>query len=80
MHGLVQADRSFQGLDEGIVQPLADALTLKDGLALFHARLAILASVAALLGLIVAIWNARLIARPVVALTEIMGRLASHDM
>lgn len=206
MRGLVQAENNFQGLDEGIVQPLADALSLKDGLSLFHARLlalltaaandrvvantreasinkleadlktieqnaveqsalwkrhvgdaavanvqgalhdyaeaargvgeaakadisygvlmltdanarfetlrtrldaiahslqqrrseltaqtealsaasrnrlAILASIAALLGLVVAIWNARLIARPVVALTGVMGRLASHDM
>ena len=43
-------------------------------------RLAGLAALAALLGLVVAIWNARLIARPVIALTGVMQRLASRDM
>jgi len=43
-------------------------------------RLVVLASLAALLGIGVAAWNANLIARPVVALTGIMGRLAARDM
>jgi methyl-accepting chemotaxis protein len=43
-------------------------------------RLAVLAAMAVILGLVIASWSARLIARPVVAMTAVMGRLAANDL
>ncbi|HUB11154.1 MAG TPA: methyl-accepting chemotaxis protein [Acetobacteraceae bacterium] len=47
IRSLHQSDQAFQGLDSGVVQPLTDALGVKDRLSLFHARLLALLTMAA---------------------------------
>ena len=47
VRGLTRVEQAFERLDSDIVQPLGDALAVKDGLSLYHARMVALLSTAA---------------------------------